>query len=328
MAIVDKINALSGMNTGGSIEDSLENLINNGALPTLLIEAESRGDYFDVTACNYKPAEYYKLLTSKTGAAARAKISFHDLESNRSYAVDSTSVYTFSSDDVENNGVGVAVSATIPKTYTSDNDRIINFIGMKPAGRAWEETWSVPRQITYQLLNRTLTEFTDKNNAVYKVRDGAFNGCSQLTSIHLPVATSIGNHAFAGCSSLTSISLPSAESIGDTAFAGCTQLTAVSLPAVKSTGFAVFMNCSQLTSVSLPAATSIDGGTFHQCPNLTTIILGNTSGVATLSVAYAFTNTPNAIVYVPDELVDSYKSATNWSNYASRIKGISELQTA
>ena len=30
-------------------------------------------------------------------------------------------------------------------------------------------------------------------------------------------------------------------------------------------------------------------------------------------------------IYVPDSLVDSYKTATNWSTYASQIKPISEL---
>ena len=30
-------------------------------------------------------------------------------------------------------------------------------------------------------------------------------------------------------------------------------------------------------------------------------------------------------VYVPDDMIDTYKSATNWSTYASQIKGMSEL---
>ena len=30
-------------------------------------------------------------------------------------------------------------------------------------------------------------------------------------------------------------------------------------------------------------------------------------------------------IYVPDDMVETYKSATNWSNYADKIKGISEL---
>lgn len=86
-----------------------------------------------------------------------------------------------------------------------------------------------------------------------------------------------------------------------------------------------FVICPQLVRVSFPAATYIGSYSFGSCPNLTSVILGNTSQVATLGSTSAFSNTPNAIIYVPDALVDSYKSATNWSTYADRIKGISEL---
>ena len=30
-------------------------------------------------------------------------------------------------------------------------------------------------------------------------------------------------------------------------------------------------------------------------------------------------------IYVPDDLVDQYKVATNWATYASQIKGLSEI---
>ena len=36
-------------------------------------------------------------------------------------------------------------------------------------------------------------------------------------------------------------------------------------------------------------------------------------------------NTNNCPVYVPDELVQSYKTAQYWSQYASRFKGLSEF---
>jgi hypothetical protein len=44
----------------------------------------------------------------------------------------------------------------------------------------------------------------------------------------------------------------------------------------------------------------------------------------------AFTGTPlvgdgTGYIYVPDDLVDAYKSATNWSALASHIKGESEM---
>ena len=54
--------------------------------------------------------------------------------------------------------------------------------------------------------------------------------------------------------------------------------------------------------------------------------------MCTLANTNAFTNTPiesgTGYIYVLDELVDSYKSATNWSTYAEQIKPISELEAS
>lgn len=91
---------------------------------------------------------------------------------------------------------------------------------------------------------------------------------------------------------------------------------------ITSIGTGAFHSCSTLTSASFPNVTSIGDSAFYQCSNLTTIYVGtNTSTVCTLSSTIAFykcTNLTN--IYVPANLVDSYKSATNWSNYASKIK--------
>ena len=59
--------------------------------------------------------------------------------------------------------------------------------------------------------------------------NGAFDGCSSLTSVTIPdSATSIGEYAFYGCSSLTSVTIPdSVTSIGKYAFDGCSKLTNV-----------------------------------------------------------------------------------------------------
>ena len=79
-----------------------------------------------------------------------------------------------------------------------------------------------------------------------------------------------------------------------------------------------------MKEIFLPAVTSIGNNAFKSCSALTKLVLGNTEQVATLGTA-AFYEADKAIVYVPDELVDAYKSATNWSAYADRIKGIREI---
>ena len=149
---------------------------------------------------------------------------------------------------------------------------------------------------------------------------GAFGGCSSLTKVSFPNATSIGEGAFYGCSSLTSVSIPVATSIGTGTFQSCTSLTSVSFPVATSIGTGAFLSCSGLTEVSFPVATSIGDNAFLLCSSLTTIYVGTESDtVCSLSSTNAI---PSSVtnIYVPASLVDSYKSATNWSSYADKIK--------
>ena len=110
------------------------------------------------------------------------------------------------------------------------------------------------------------------------------------------------------------------EVIGIYAFRSCSALTSVSLPAVTRIGDYAFYSCSKLTSVSLPAATSIGNFAFESCSALTTLYIGTESDtVCTLSSTNAI---PSSVtdIYVPEALVESYKTATNWSSFADKIK--------
>ncbi len=69
-------------------------------------------------------------------------------------------------------------------------------------------------------------------SSVTSIGDGAFWGCSSLSSLELPSSlTSIGNGAFWGCSSLSSLEFPSSlTSIGLWAFGGCFSLKFIKVP--------------------------------------------------------------------------------------------------
>ena len=104
-------------------------------------------------------------------------------------------------------------------------------------------------------------------------------------------------------------------------------MTSIDLPACTSIGNYAFSSCKSLTSIDLPACTNIGTDAFKYCTALTSIKLANASKICTLSNSDAFKSTPIAnkagYIYVPDELVEQYKKATNWSVYASQIKPLS-----
>jgi hypothetical protein len=116
--------------------------------------------------------------------------------------------------------------------------------------------------------------------------NGAFSGHTGLTTINLPVVTSIGNSAFRNCTGLTTINLPVVTGIGSYAFQNCTGLTTVDLPVAAGIGNNAFQNCTGLTTVDLPVAAGIGSYAFQNCTGLTTVNLPVADGIG----SYAFQN--------------------------------------
>ena len=105
-------------------------------------------------------------------------------------------------------------------------------------------------------------------------------------------------------------------------------ITRINNSRVTSIGMNAFRNCATLTTAVFSETTSIGSTAFCDCIKLKTVVLSVNGGVS-LSSPSAFGNTPIArgtgYIYVPDDLVESYKTATNWTVYAEQIKGLSQL---
>ena len=143
-------------------------------------------------------------------------------------------------------------------------------------------------------------EYTLKPN-VDTINTDLFTAIPYITNVEIPDSvTSIGMMAFQLCRGLTSVTIGnSVTSIGDYAFYDCRSLTSITIPdSVTSIGQGAFQNCSGLTSITVEATTPPTLG------------------------SQSFDNTNNCPIYVPSASVDTYKAATNWSNYASRIQAI------
>lgn len=130
------------------------------------------------------------------------------------------------------------------------------------------------------IIQRTITEF--KDNALTMVGVRAFRDCTQLTSVDLPVVTSLVEEAFQGCTSLKKITMPLLTNVSRGSFGLCGNLTEISFPEVTVMGGAVFYECGALKSVDMPKLTRVTGSfPFYGCGLLTSVnfpMLENTNG--------------------------------------------------
>ena len=161
-------------------------------------------------------------------------------------------------------------------------------------------------------------------NSVTTLGNYAFAYDSGLTSITIPDSvTSIGNEAFYKCTSLSSVTIGSGlTSVGDDIFAYCSSITNVSITeGLTKLGYSMFNNCVKLSSVVIPSTIEyIGGNAFSYCSGLTSVTCLAENPPELGDTAAFFNST--CPIYVPSASVDAYKSATNWSTYASRIKAI------
>ena len=138
--------------------------------------------------------------------------------------------------------------------------------------------------------------------------------------------TTIGRNAFGFCSSLASVNIPSGvTSIGQGAFSMCTSLTSANIPdSVTTIGESAFFRCTSLTSVTIGnSVTSIGRYGFYGCSSLTSITVNATTPPTLAnSNLNPFDDTNDCPIYVPAASVNTYKAASVWSTYASRIQAI------
>ena len=181
------------------------------------------------------------------------------------------------------------------------------------------------------IIDRTITEIT--NNSVASIGKYAFSKCTNLTNVTFTETTIVDEEAFEGCTGLITINFPKATHFRYSSFKGCKALTNINAPELTYLNVNVFYGCTSLTSVDLPKVNSIGNGCFQSCTSLTKVILraNEVCYISRGAGASIFNNTPikngTGYVYVPDDLVESYKADTNWSEIADQIKPISELQT-
>lgn len=170
-----------------------------------------------------------------------------------------------------------------------------------------------------QIVERTVVSITD--SSITKIGDYAFANCKELTDVNFPAVEgeSIGSSAFSGDTSLVTADFPKLGKTGFYMFQNCSSLKNVNMPEVTDLRSNTFNGCSALEKIDLPKCKAINGNVFFNCANLIAVILRSDT-VATLSNINSFDGTPIAdgtgYFYVHDSVIDSYKTATNFSTFA------------
>ena len=236
-------------------------------------------------------------------------------------------------DAIETQGVTVSSSAKLD-VY----DDYINQIGTKA------------NSIQTVLVNTETDPDTEEEYEVYtrggdvisgtKIPNNQYSGRQDLVSVLFPDAINeFGDYAFYNCSNLIYIPLYNITKFGLSAMQGATSLTSVNLgPSLTTIAANAFSQCNNLTNIEIPAScTSIGDKAFYKYDP------DNSSYVASLTITINNTTPPilgsqvfyctdwitknsimiaNLTIYVPAESVSAYQSATNWSEYASKIQAI------
>lgn len=174
----------------------------------------------------------------------------------------------------------------------------------------------------------TGTTWTSIDSDVTKVIDHACNSLKSLETVNLPKCTNIGLYSFSNCSMLHTLNAPLCTNVSAYAFQNCYELLNLNLPKVGS----IFVGCFQknyaLQIADFSVVKSIAANTFASCSSLTALILRKSDAICTLENTSALTGTPIAdgtgYIYVPSALIETYKSATNWSIFANQFRAIED----
>lgn len=161
-------------------------------------------------------------------------------------------------------------------------------------------------------------------SGVNEIADFAFSLCQKLTEVKLHEGmTALGNNAFAASVSLKSIKLPeSLKSIGSSAFATCQSLEEIEIPdGVTAILDKCFYSCTSLKKAVLGRGVkSIGTDAFTKYKQVTDSLKLEELYLESETMVSGGANFADNLyntttVYVPEQLVDTYKADADWGKF-------------
>lgn len=179
---------------------------------------------------------------------------------------------------------------------------------------------------TAAFLDGTIATYS--NSELTEIREKAFYHCNKLTSVDLPNVTTLGADAFHTCTWLETVNIPKLTAIPYQCFYyGYSLPDKLVFPVCKSlAGYVI--SYAETKILDILGGGQIESFAFYRASYFTTLILRNTETITTLQAAPSsvWQDYTAVTVYVPDALLESYKTATNWVKMAGQIKGLSEYK--
>lgn len=171
------------------------------------------------------------------------------------------------------------------------------------------------------LITGDFTTYT--NDRVASIRSQFFSRMSNLQSVSFANVTELPGERHFDRSGISGVAMPKLTMTSAYMFNECQSLINVpktALPDVATISQNTFYNCQHLETADFLSATQINANAFSRCFLLTVLIL-RADSVCSLANVNAFENTPirgrnsmSGTIYVPSSLIESYKTATNWSS--------------
>lgn len=197
----------------------------------------------------------------------------------------------------------IYVPAELVETYKSDT--------------VWSNYANQIRPIVYteQVIAGSLLELSD--TTAESIRASAFQ-YGNLEKIEMTNVKTVNSNGIYEMPNLKEISLPELLTVKNSGITRCPNVKSINFPklqTIENQGFSMMKGLKQIDTSNLD---SIGRYAFTTCLVLKVLILRK-STVCTLQNTDAFHNTPFAnggiggVVLVPSALVETYKTATNWS---------------
>ena len=163
-----------------------------------------------------------------------------------------------------------------------------------------------------------------------KVDSNGCKGMKALNSINLPVCTKVSEYAFqyAGTNNAEGFDayLPSVNSTVGTHCFHYSNVKIAKLPKATALGQSSFESCNKLKIVYLKDVNYITDYAFRSSSQLKAVVIAKVSPPNLYSIGFdgSTIKSGNGYVYVPRDSVNTYKTATNWSNFAEKIRALED----